>query len=110
MRNGSQNPGIRIKNKPMTPFVSRLKIAGIVVLLAQLCGAAFPQEQGQQDLGSNLQFPRTSQTKAGAGSKGSAAANPGTADGEGNLQKLARHRRPLYRLNRSDLVALSFTL
>jgi polysaccharide export outer membrane protein len=38
-----------------------------------------------------------------------AAAKPGQADGMGNLQ-LGGKRRPLYRLNRSDVVALSFTL
>ncbi len=42
----------------MTPFVNRLRIGGMVVLLAQLCGAAFPQEQEQQDLGSDLSFPK----------------------------------------------------
>jgi len=38
-----------------------------------------------------------------------AAAKPGQADGTGN-PKLGGNRRPLYRLNRSDVVALSFTL
>jgi len=38
-----------------------------------------------------------------------AAAKPGKADGMGNPQ-LGGERRPLYRLNRSDVVALSFTL
>ncbi|MFZ0772313.1 MAG: polysaccharide biosynthesis/export family protein [Candidatus Sulfotelmatobacter sp.] len=37
------------------------------------------------------------------------AAKPGEADGMGNPQ-LGGIRRPLYRLNRSDVVALSFTL
>jgi len=92
----------------MTFFFGWKKVAR-VVLLAQFCGAAFPQEQGKQGLGPNLQFPQTSQTGAGAGSKGTAAAKPGMADGTGNLQ-LGRERRPLYRLNRSDVVALSFTL
>ncbi len=38
------------------------------------------------------------------------AAKPGQADGKGNLQMLGGERRPLYRLNRSDVVTLSFTL
>ncbi len=92
----------------MTLFVSWKRIAGMVAVLAQVCGAAFPQEQGKQDLGPNPQ-PQTGQTGAGMGSKGTAAAKPGIADGTGNLQ-LGRDRRPLYRLNRSDVVALSFTL
>ncbi|MGC2365416.1 MAG: polysaccharide biosynthesis/export family protein [Candidatus Sulfotelmatobacter sp.] len=37
------------------------------------------------------------------------AAKPGQADGMGNLQLGGRYR-PLYRLQRSDVVALSFTL
>jgi polysaccharide export outer membrane protein len=93
----------------MTLFVSWKIIAGMMVGLAQPCGAAFPQEQGKQDLGPNPQ-PQTSQTGVGMGSKGTAAAKPESADGTGNLQKLGRDRRPLYRLNRSDVVALSFTL
>src|SRR5271166_5586360 len=92
----------------MTLFVSWKRIAGMVAVLAQVCGAAFPQEQWKQDLGPNPQ-PQTGQTGAGMGSKGTAAAKPGIADGTGNLQ-LGRDRRPLYRLNRSDVVALSFTL
>jgi len=40
---------------------------------------------------------------------GMTAAKPGQADGMGNPQ-LGGERRPLYRLNRSDVVALSFTL
>jgi polysaccharide export outer membrane protein len=40
---------------------------------------------------------------------GIAAAKPGNADGVGN-PRLEEVRRPLYRLNRSDVVALSFTL
>ena len=38
-----------------------------------------------------------------------AAAKPGQADGTGN-PRLGGERRPLYRLNHSDVVALSFTL
>ena len=38
-----------------------------------------------------------------------AAAKPGKADGMGN-PRLGGDRRPLYRLTRSDVVTLSFTL
>lgn len=80
----------------------------MALLAVPLCVAAFAQEQPQkQDLGT-IQSSPTSQTGAGAGSKGMTAAKTGQADGAGNLQ-LGGHR-PLYRLNRSDMVALSFTL
>jgi len=80
------------------------------VLSLQLCVAAFAQEEKrEQGLGASLQSSRTSQTGAGMGSTGMTAATPGQADGMGN-PRLGRERRPLYRLNRSDVVALSFTL
>jgi len=86
------------------------KFSFIVLLLAQLCVAAFTQEErNRQDLGPSNGPSHTGQTGAGAGSTGMAAAKPGKADGEGNPQ-LGGERRPLYRLNRSDVVALSFTL
>jgi polysaccharide biosynthesis/export protein len=74
----------------------------------QLCLAAFAQEKQAQDLGAGSQSSQAGQTGAGAGSMGTAAAKPGQADGVGNPQ--LGGRRPLYRLNRSDVVALSFTL
>jgi polysaccharide biosynthesis/export protein len=80
------------------------------LLSLQLCVAAFTQvENREQNLGTNTQSSSTGQTGAGGGSKGMAAAKPGQADGKGNLQ-LGGQRRPLYRLTRSDVVALSFTL
>jgi polysaccharide export outer membrane protein len=80
------------------------------VLLPQLCVAAFTQEEkSKQDLGAALQSSPTGQTGAGTGSTGMAAAKPGQADGSGN-PRLGGGSRPLYRLNRSDVVALSFTL
>ncbi|MGD0567995.1 MAG: polysaccharide biosynthesis/export family protein [Candidatus Sulfotelmatobacter sp.] len=78
------------------------------LLSFQLCVAAFAQEKKEQDLGAGTQSSQASQTGAGAGSIGTAAAKPGQADGVGNPQ--LGERRPLYRLNRSDVVALSFTL
>jgi polysaccharide export outer membrane protein len=80
------------------------------VLLPQLCVAAFTQEEkSKQDLGAALQSSPTGQTGAGTGSTGMAAAKPGQADGSGN-PRLGGGSRPLYRLNRIDVVALSFTL
>ena len=94
----------------MKPFVGWTKVAVMGVLSLQVCVAAFAQEvKREQDLGVPPQTSPTSQTGAGAGSTGMAAAKPGQADGTGN-PRLGGERRPLYRLNRSDVVALSFTL
>jgi polysaccharide export outer membrane protein len=94
----------------MRAFVCSTKVAAMGVLLLQLCVAAFPQEEtGVQDLGAIKQSSPTSQTGAGMGSTGMAAAKSGQADGMGN-PRLGGGRRPLYRLNHSDVLALSFTL
>ncbi len=94
----------------MKPFVGWTKVAVMGVLSSQLCVAAFAQgEKREQELGAGLQSSPTSQTGAGTGNTGMAAAKPGKADGTGNPW-LGGERRPLYRLNHSDVVALSFTL
>ncbi|MFZ0307434.1 MAG: polysaccharide biosynthesis/export family protein [Candidatus Sulfotelmatobacter sp.] len=94
----------------MTPFVGWTRVAVMGVLSLQLCVAAFAQEEKrEQDLGKSLQSPPTGQTGTGTGSTGMAAAKPGKADGMGNPW-LGGDRRPLYRLTRSDVVTLSFTL
>src|SRR5208282_1686024 len=94
----------------MKPFVGWTRVAVMGVLSLQLCVAVFAQEEKrEQDLGTSPQSSPTSQTGAGTRSTGMAAAKPGKADGMGNPQ-LGGERRPLYRLNRSDVVALSFTL
>ena len=78
-------------------------------MFSQLCVAAFPQEpKNEQYLAASPQSSPTGQTGAGTGSAGIAAAKPGQADGMGNLR--LEGRRPLYRLNRSDVVELTFTL
>jgi polysaccharide export outer membrane protein len=85
-------------------------VAMVSFLILQLCAVAFAQEEHkQQDLGVAIQSSQTSSTGIGAGSTGVATAKTGQAGGVGNLQ-LEGSRRPLYRLNRSDVVALSFTL
>ncbi|MFZ0417966.1 MAG: polysaccharide biosynthesis/export family protein [Candidatus Sulfotelmatobacter sp.] len=91
---------------------NRLTIAPLTgLLILQLCVAVFAQEEKkQQDLGASTQSSPAGQTGAGLGSAGMTAAKPGQADGKGNLQMLGGERRPLYRLNRSDVVTLSFTL
>ena len=77
--------------------------------MLQVCVAAFAQDENEEpNLGVNTQSSQTGQTGAGMGGAETTAAKPGQADGVGNLQ--LGGRRPLYRLNRSDVVALSFTL
>jgi polysaccharide export outer membrane protein len=94
----------------MKPFVGWTKVAVMGVVSLQVCVAAFAQqEKREQYLGASPQTSPTSQTGAGTGSTGMAAAKPGQADGTGN-PRLGGERRPLYRLNRSDVVAVSFTL
>ena len=89
----------------------RLTIFPLIGLaISQLCGAALPQDKATgQNLGATTESAQTGQTGAGAGGTGTTAAKPGQADGTGN-PKLGGERRPRYRLNRSDVVALSFTL
>jgi polysaccharide biosynthesis/export protein len=80
-------------------------------LILQVCVAVFAQEnQKPQGLGATIQSSQTGHTGTGSGSAGITAAKPGQADGTGNLQMLGGQSHPLYRLNRSDVVALSFTL
>lgn len=98
----------------MRHFIKHLvgwtSIAVMSFLIIQLCVAAFAQEENKkQDLGAATQPSHTGQTGIGAEEAGTAAAKTGNADGMGNLQ-LGGNRRPLYRLNPSDVVALTFTL
>lgn len=76
--------------------------------MLQLCVAAFAGEGNEQDPGLTTAPLQSGQTGAGLGSAGMAAAKSGKAGGMGN--PTLGERRPLYRLNRSDVVALSFTL
>ena len=86
------------------------RLALTVILLLQLCVAAFPQEvTGVKDLGASQTSSPTGQTGAGTGSAGMAAAKSGQADGMGD-PRLGGGRRPLYRLSHSDVLTLSFTL
>jgi polysaccharide export outer membrane protein len=93
----------------MKPFVGWTRVAMMGVLLLQVCVAAFAQEKREQDLGASPQSSPTLLSGAGTGNTGMAAAKAGQADGAGN-PRLGGERRPLYRLNHSDVVALSFTL
>ena len=94
----------------MKSLVGWTRVAVMGVLLLQLCAAAFSQEEERErNLGASPESSQAGQTGVGARSIGMAAAKPGEADGMGNPQ-LGGLRRPLYRLNRSDVVSLSFTL
>jgi protein involved in polysaccharide export with SLBB domain len=94
----------------MKLFAGGTRLAMTALLIWPSCVVVFAQEQMQQSLGSSTQSSQNGQTGAGGGSAGTTAAKPEQADGMGNLQQLGGIRRPLYRLNRSDVVALSFTL
>jgi polysaccharide biosynthesis/export protein len=85
-----------------------MNCAGIVslLLLSYFSSAAFAQNRRN---GEELGVPQASQTsQAGAGALGTQATPIGQADGTGN--PTLGGRRPLYRLNGSDVVTLSFTL
>jgi polysaccharide export outer membrane protein len=87
---------------------TRLMVTGALIL--KLCGTAFAQEEKTaQFLGTDLQPAPTTQTGPGWRSLGMAAAKSGQADDTGNPQ-LGGDSRPLYRLHRSDVITLSFTL
>ncbi len=92
----------------MNTLIDWTRVAVTGLLLLELCGAAFTQEpKRDQNLGA-VESSATGQTGAGEGSAGMTAAKSGKADGMGNPQ--LGERRPLYRLIRSDVVNLSFTL
>lgn len=91
----------------MTSLGHSERFLAVGFLLFQLCAAAVAQEQ-KTNLGPAIQSSPTSQTGAGTESAGVVAAKSGQADGTGNPR--LGGRRPLYRLNRSDVLTLSFTL
>jgi polysaccharide export outer membrane protein len=100
----------------MKYFIKRLvgwtSVAVMSLFIFQLCLAAFAQEENnRQDLGVTRQSSQPSSTGAGVRSTEMQSTRTGEADDAlGNLQLKLGGRRPLYRLNRSDVVALTFTL
>lgn len=93
----------------MRAFDNCMRVAAVMALLLQVFVAAFAQEEKTgQYLGTTVQASPTGQTGAGTESAGMMAAKPGKADGLGNPRLGGSH--PLYRLNRSDVVQVSFTL
>jgi len=91
------------------PFIFA-SIFGSCIAIALLfeCGpAAFAQVQTGKDLGDGKQTSQSGLTGAGVGGS-TTAADPGGADGQGNSFLGGSH--PLYRLQRSDVVDVTFTL
>lgn len=84
-----------------------IRIIFTLLLVIECCSAGFAQ--GGKDLGSNQETSQSSLTGAGVEGSRTTAAQPGGADGAGNLQ-LGGQRHPLYRLRPSDIVDISFTV
>jgi polysaccharide biosynthesis/export protein len=80
----------------------------IVALSLIGCGSA-ASAQGSQEPGAGNEDFRSGLTGVGTGVNHSSAAKPGGADGLGN-PLLGGGRRPLYRLQPSDVVEVSFTV
>jgi len=80
----------------------------IALLLLQCALAVFAQEGTRKDLGDSKQTSRSGLTGTGAGGNSTTAATPGGADDLGNPLLGGSH--PLYRLQSSDVVEISFTV
>jgi polysaccharide biosynthesis/export protein len=87
-------------------IIVRLIVVTLSVL--QCCPAVFAQGE-KTDLSGDKETSRSGLTGAGAGGSSTTAAKPGGADGLGD-PSLGGQRHPLYRLRRSDVVEISFTV
>ncbi len=99
--------GMTIRPSAVQWKMGGVRRGAVAFLILQVCVAVFAQEDSV--LGTNVGASPTGLTGAGRGSEGTAAAKPGKADGMGN-PLLRGEGRPLYRLNRSDTVTISFAL
>lgn len=81
----------------------------VTALLVMQCCSAVVAQSVNTDLGGNQDTSQAGFTGAGAGSSNTAAEKPGRADGLGNLL-LGGPRRPLYRLQPSDVVEIAFVV
>jgi polysaccharide biosynthesis/export protein len=88
----------------MKPSSSLLLAVLLTVLLVAMFKAASAQEAGSDRGVHKEPVPSVASVPTGTGA---AAFQPGKADGTGN-PVLGRDRRPLYRLNKSDVVEISF--
>jgi polysaccharide export outer membrane protein len=101
---------IRIERAQAMKSVKVTKFGTTLFLTLNFCLAVVAQGQRTDAaLGTAIEASQISQTGTGVGSAGTTAAKSGKADGMGDPE-LGGERHPLYRLNRSDVVALSFTL
>ena len=87
---------------------SRIRALVIGVVIGGCISAALAQREDSM-ASANSQSSRTSLTGAGSGANTSSAAKPGAAGGLGN-PLLGGERHPLYRLQTSDIIEVSFTV
>ncbi len=92
----------------MRRFCTFVRFAALALLVLPCSSAAFAQGE-KTALSGDKETSRSGFTGAGAGGSSTTAANPGGADGLGNLS-LGGERHPLYRLRTSDVVEVSFTV
>ncbi len=85
-----------------------VRFIAIAVAVFGCCSAAFAQGE-KTDLGGKKETSQSGLTGAGAGGSRTTAAKPGGADGLGN-PILGGERHPLYRIQPSDVVEISFTV
>jgi polysaccharide biosynthesis/export protein len=98
------------KNLPRIAEIFATSIEIVLILsLLQFCAAAASPESEAQANGLTQPASQNSLTGAVLGGSEATAAKTGKVDG-GETSTLGGQRRPLYRLNRSDVVTLSFTL
>jgi polysaccharide biosynthesis/export protein len=90
-------------------WIDRWHVVVITFLILHFCVPASPQDKSRNtDLGTAARPSQAGQTGTGLQGRAMTGTESGQADGVGNPRLGGRH--PLYRLNRSDVVAVSFTL
>ena len=93
----------------MQHIFSIAKYIAVVIISFEFCSAAFAQRNTSVDLSENKEAPQSSLTGAGVAGSTLTAAKPGRADDQGN-PPLGGERHPLYRLQPSDVIEISFTV
>jgi polysaccharide export outer membrane protein len=88
--------------------ISRIRALVVGLVIAGCVSAALAQREDSM-ASAPTEGSRTGLTGAGAGTNTSSATKPGGADGLGN-PLLGGERHPLYRLQPSDVVEVSFTI